>query len=164
MPAVVSICAAFALAGSARAQDDEVANGQYLKVAVIDLSEDDSVKLLGEAIHSALNHSDVLRNPDNRYFDSLLTGPLADEDQRPIRDARLDLATAESALEKPDPKGAETLARQGQELLAGVTPGAEVQALYADLSLVRGLALLDMHRAQDANFAFAFTHRLDPAR
>jgi len=45
-----------------------------------------------------------------------------------------------------------------------VIPTQQVQGLYADLSLVVGLAMLDEGRMQDATYAFALTHRLDPAR
>jgi hypothetical protein len=138
--------------------------GERRQVAVIDLSEDDQVRLLSGSLYETINASDTMMVPNKRGFDNYLTGSLYDEDRQRIEDAKTARTTAQTDLDEADSAGAADAAKRGQEYLAMVVPTPEVQALYADLSFYAGLAALDQGRAQDANLALALTHRLDPAR
>ncbi|MEO6774690.1 MAG: hypothetical protein ABI467_17075 [Kofleriaceae bacterium] len=134
------------------------------QVAVIDLSEDDQVRALSGALYQTINASDTMMVPNKRGFDNYLTGRLFDEDAEGIANAKAARTTAQTELDEADSAGAAAAAKRGQDDLAKVTPSTEVQALYADLSFLAGLAALDQGRAQEANLALALTHRLDPAR
>ncbi len=159
VPASVAICAVFATVHVVHA--DGPARRQ---VAVIDLSEDDAVKALSTSIYRALNLSEVLRVPDRRELETALTGPLLDEDGTHIQNARDDRGRAENELfTNYDAKQAGAEAGNGEIELQKVTPTDETRALYAQLSLLRGLALLDQHEPGGAARAFALTHRIDPA-
>jgi len=154
----VAICVVFAAARTGRADDQA-----RRQVAVIDLSADDTVRALADSLYRALNRSDVLRNPDRRGFESSLTGPLVDEDKVHVDSARDHRVAARAQLFTSfDAKAAEKEAGAGEVELQAVTPTAETRALYAELSLVHGLALLDRRDAVGAACAFALTHRLDP--
>jgi hypothetical protein len=144
--------------------DDATAAPERRQVAVIDLSEDEQVRTLSGALYKAINASDTMKVPNKRGFDNYLTGRLFDEDADGIENAKASRATAQTDLDEADSAGAAVAAKRGQEYLSKVTPSTEVQALYADLSFLAGLAALDQGRAQDANLALALTHRLDPVR
>lgn len=158
-----ALCFVLATIGSVRlahAQDEA-----RRQVAIIDLTEDDQVKTLSDQIYAAINKSDVLSSPDVRGFDPYLTGALFDEDSENLDRARRELASAETLYwTQLDSRGAEVQAVAGEKDLAQILPTAAAQAVYADLSLALGLALLDQHNAQEASLAFAFAHRLDPSR
>jgi hypothetical protein len=173
LPAWVAICAVLAVqVVPARAEDPpDAAPGAPVgdieprrPVAVIDLSGDESVNILSNALYTAINHSDVLRYPDNPGLVPFLVDKLYDEDSDNIKRAINDLTSAQSRLDEANAPGATTQARNGQIELAQVVPTPQVQALYADLSLVIGLAMLDEGRLQEATYAFALTHRMDPTR
>jgi len=134
------------------------------QVAVIDLSEDDKVRKLSGDLYVAINASDTMMVPNKRGFDTYLTGTLYDEDRDWIEKAKTARASAMTELDEANSIQAELDARTGQGYLARVTPSTEVQALYADLSFLAGLAALDQGKAQDANLALSLAHRLDPAR
>lgn len=157
VPASVAICAVLMMARVGLAEDQP-----RRQVAVIDLSEDKAVEDLSASIYRALNLSDVLRRPDRRQFEPYLTGPLLDEDSGHLENARNDRGGAEYQLfvEYNAPAAAKE-AGQGELELQAVTPTDEVRALYAALTLLKGLALLD-HDAGGAARAFALSHRLDP--
>ena len=134
------------------------------QVAVIDLSEDDKVRALSNALYSTINNSDTLKIPDLRGFDAELTGFLYDEDADPIKNAKGYRDQAQAVLDETKAGDAEGFARDGKKLLLKVKPTAEVQALYADLSLLEGLAELDQGKPAEAQRALGLTHRLDPTR
>lgn len=158
MPALVAICTVFATVRHAAAEEAR------RQVAVIDLSEDAAVQTLSAGIYKALNQSDVLRNPDQRQYDTYLTGPLFDEDKGRIDAAQRERQEAETALFAAfDAKAAVAAALDGEAELQYAVPTAETRALNARLTLLRGLALLDQHDAAGAARAFALTRRLDPS-
>jgi hypothetical protein len=158
VPASVAICAVLMMARASFGQDQP-----RRQVAVVDLSEDKAVEDLSASIYRALNVSDVLRVPDRRQFEQYLTGPLLDEDGGRIQSARNHRGLAENRLfVSYDSKDAATEAGYGEQDLQSVTPTDDVRALYAGLTLLEGLALLDRDPSGAAR-AFALTHRLDPA-
>jgi hypothetical protein len=158
VPASVAICAVLVMARVGSAEDQP-----RHQVAVIDLSEDKAAGDLSASIYRALNVSDVLRVPDRREFEQFLTGPLLDEDGDPIQHARNYRALADRALfVNYDSKAAEMQAGYGELELQAAKPTDEVRALYAELTLLEGLAQLDQHKLDGAERAFALTHRLDP--
>jgi hypothetical protein len=182
LPARVAICAVMLtaqLAGPVRADvpphaplpravvapaDPVVAPFDRRQVAVIDLSEDDQVRLLSGALYEAIFATDTMMVPNKRGFDTYLTGPLYDEDAEGIENAKTARAAAMSDLDEANSGGADAKASNGLAYLARVMPSTDIQMMYADLSFLAGLAALDQGRAQDANLALALTHRLDPAR
>ena len=143
---------------------DDASTTERRQVAVIDLSEDEKVRVLSGALYQTINASDTMMVPNKRGFDTYLTGSLFDEDAKWIADAKGARSTAQTDLDETDAAGAAEAAKRGQEYLAMVVPTTEVQALYADLSFLAGLAALDQGKAQEANLALALTHRLDPGR
>ncbi len=134
------------------------------QVAVIDLSEDESVRKLSGQLYTAINGSDVLKIPDKRGIDPWLFGKLYDEDAEPLEAAKRARDTAQALFDETKASDALAAARAGEAELALITPTTEAQALYADLALLEGLAALDQGHAQEANLALALTHRLDPSR
>ncbi|HEY1811829.1 MAG TPA: hypothetical protein VGG74_05700 [Kofleriaceae bacterium] len=163
VPASVAICAVYAflvalLAARVASADDQARR----QVAVVDLSAEDADKDLSDALYRALNLSSVLRVPDRRDFDQYLKGPLLDEDGGHIQAARNHFASAENELlNLYDSAAAVAEAANGESELQSVTPTDDVRALYAQLSLMRGLALLDQHDTAGATRAFELSHRLD---
>jgi len=157
VPASVAICAVLMMARVGFAEDQP-----RRQVAVIDLSEDTAVEDLSASIYRTLNRSNVLRRLDRRELEVYLTGTLLDEDHDRIESARNHRALADRQLfVSYDAKAAEMEAGYGELELQAVTPTDEVRALYAELTLLEGLALLE-HDAAGAERAFALTHRLDP--
>jgi len=142
----------------------EAVTPERRQVAVIDLSEDEKVRKLSGDLYVAINASDTMMVPNKRGFDMYLTGSLSDEEQNNVESAKTTRASALAYLDDADSEAAEAAAKNGQGLLAQVTPSPEVQGLYAELSFLAGLAELDQGKAQDANLALALAHRLDPAR
>ena len=142
----------------------EAVTPERRQVAVIDLSEDETVRKLSGDLYVAINASDTMMVPNKRGFDMYLTGSLSDEEQLNVEQAKTTRASALAYLDDADSEAAEAAAKNGQGLLAQVTPTPEVQVLYAELSFLAGLAELDQGKAQDANLALALAHRLDPTR
>ncbi len=171
LPARVAICAVLASLQTVRpafAEDppaaDADAPAERRQVAVIDLTEDEQVRELSGSLYTAINQSDGLMIPNTRDYDRDLTGPLVDEDGVNFNNAINDRAAAQTALDETRAGDAGTTARSGEKDLAMTVPITEGQALYADLSILTGLAALDQGRAQEANLALALAHRLDPQR
>jgi hypothetical protein len=158
VPALVAICVVFSTPRTSHAEDQA-----RVQVAVIDLSVDSTGAALVDIIYTALNKSELLRNPDKHTFDALLKGPLFDED-KPHFDTAKDKRDAAKSdlLTQYDSKQALRDTDLGLKELQLVTPTDDVRALYAELTLYRGLALLDQHDVAGAARAFALTHRLDP--
>ena len=144
--------------------DPQAAVPERRQVAVIDLTEDDQVRKLSEDLYRDAQCERYDGAPDQAGLGHLPHGALSDEDHLAIEYAKSARTTAMTDLDEADSAGAEEAAKNGQAYLAKVTPSSEVQALYADLSFLAGLAALDQGKAQDANLALALTHRLDPGR
>lgn len=134
------------------------------QVAVIDLTEDEQVRTLSGALYAAINQSDGLMIPNTRDYDRDLTGHLVDEDGIPLNNAINARAEAQARLDETQAIEAGTVARRGEQDLARIVPTADAQALYAELSILVGLAALDQGHAQEANLALSLAHRLDPSR
>jgi hypothetical protein len=164
VPAPAAVTAPAAPVAGPAAPPDDGATPERRQVAVIDLSEDENVRGLSGKLYETINASDTMMVPNKRGFDTYLTGSLFDEDAQGIAYAMSARTTAQTDLDETDAAGAATAAKTGQEYLAKVVPTTEVQALYADLSFLAGLAALDQGKAQEANLALALTHRLDPGR
>ncbi|MEO8548843.1 MAG: hypothetical protein ABI678_02675 [Kofleriaceae bacterium] len=175
LPTRVAICAVLVTAQLATVARADVANppdpvqeglatSERRQVAVIDLSEDDKVRALSNALYAMINNSDTLKIPDIRGFDADVTGPLFDEDAQALKDANGYRVQAQTTLDETKAADAEGYARDGKKLLLKVKPTQEIQALLADLAMLEGLADLDQGKLADAQRALALTHRLDPSR
>ncbi|MEO8841338.1 MAG: hypothetical protein ABI591_31870 [Kofleriaceae bacterium] len=173
LPAWVAICAVLTAqalparadgsAGEPSGAVDSEGNPERRQVAVIDLTEQDSVRELIGKLYTVLNNHVDLKTPNKRGFDTALTGRFYDEDHEHIATARKYLLSAQGYLDvEANAPTAVSQARLGQAELAQVVPTIQVQSLYADLSLVIGLALLDEGRSQEAAYALALVHRIEP--
>lgn len=170
-PARVALCAVLATLQAARPvraegppASEPDAPVERRQVAVIDLTEDEQVRALSGALYTAINQSDGLMIPNTRDYDRDLTGPLVDEDGPPLDRARIAAAEAQTSLDETKAAEAGSTARNGEKDLATISPTTDAQALYAELSILVGLAALDQGHAQDSNLALSLAHRLDPAR
>jgi hypothetical protein len=134
------------------------------QVVVIDLTDDPAAERLSGDLWNVIGSSDDFQSPKKRGFDPWLTGKFADEDSEHIAQAKVLLISAQSRLDEANAPTAVSEARSGQAQLAQVIPTVEAQSLYAELSLVIGLAMLDEGKAQEASYALALVHRLDPSR
>lgn len=174
LPAWVAICAVFAARiPRLHAEEPDAAPGtkplmpetqDRRQVAVIDLSEDPAVGALSEKIYGEVNGPlhDVLKIPDKRGLDSYLTGPMFDEAEEFVSRAIGDLKTAQTALDAADAERARSAAHDGERELAKVVPTSSNLNLYTDLTMIEGLAELELGHKQAAEYAFALTRRLDP--
>jgi hypothetical protein len=169
LPAWVAICAVLTVQmaparadGSGSDSDDE--NPKRRQVLVVDLTDDPVAGRLSGELYTTISSSDDFQSPNKRGFDPWLTGKFVDEDSDHIEQANVLLRSARSRLDEANAPTAVSEARSGQAELAQVLPTVEVQALYADLSLVIGLAMLDEGKAQEASYALALVHRIDPQR
>jgi hypothetical protein len=169
LPAWVAICAVLTVQmrparadGSGSDSDTSDESPKRRQVAVIDLTDDADNTLTGN-LWKAINASDDFQSPDKRDLDPWLTGRFVDEDSDHISQASVLLTSARSRLDEANAPTALSEARSGQAELAQAFPTPEVQALYVDLSLVVGLAMLDEGKAQEASYALALVHRLAPS-
>ena len=152
-------------ASDASDASDAEAPAERRQVAVIDLTEDDRVRALSGALYAAINQSDGLMIPNNsRDYDRDLSGQLVDEDGTPLNQAILARADAQTKLDETHAVEAGGAALSGEQFLAMIVPTTDAQALYAELSILVGLAALDQGHAQEANLALSLAHRLDPGR
>ncbi|CAN5547865.1 hypothetical protein BH11MYX1_BH11MYX1_42380 [soil metagenome] len=170
-PARVAICVVLATLQAVRpalADDppatDADAPVERRQVAIIDLTEDDQVRTLSGALYTAINQSDGLMIPNTRDYDRDLTGHLVDEDGISLNNATNARAEAQASLDETKASDAGTVARRGEQDLARIVPTADAQALYAELSILVGLAALDQGHAQESNLALSLAQRLDPSR
>lgn len=171
LPAWMAICAVLAaqtLPARADGSGDEPQaeeNPVRRQVAIIDLTADDSVTGgLYTDLWTAIGNSEVFKIPNKRSLDTWLTGKFLDEDSDHIAAAKIALTSALTRLDEANAPTAVSEARTGEAELAHVVPTSEVRSVYTDLSLVIGLALLDEGKLQEASYALALVHRLDPTR
>jgi hypothetical protein len=164
----VAICAVLAAQTlPARAQpagDEDSAVEPKRQVAIIDLTEDDAVSALSGDIYSAITASDALQTPNRRGFDPFLTGRFLDEDASQAGQAKSYLDNAKHHLDDANMPNAVTSSLNGKKSLAQTKPSASGRLMYSELALIDGLALLDQGRAEEAGWAMALSHRLDPSR
>ena len=153
---LAAVCIVLATVAPARADERR-------KVAVIDLSADPEAKSLRDALYGALIDHWALRPLDTEALNAALQGDFIDEDRDGLAAAQSARANAEDALGRFDFQAVAADAREGERALVAISPAAAAAAC-GDLSFDVGIAELQLHHANDASLAFAFAHRLDPAR
>jgi hypothetical protein len=153
---LAAVCTVLATVAPARADERR-------KVAVIDLSADPASKSLRDALYGALIDHWALRPLDTEGLNAALQGDFIDEDREGLAAAQAARANAEDALTRFDFQAAAADARDGERVLVSISPSAAAAAC-GDLSFDVGIAELELRQANDASLAFAFAHRLDPAR
>jgi hypothetical protein len=133
------------------------------RVAVIDLSADPEAKDLRDALYRELLGHWALQPLDRPALDAALQGEFLDEDRDALVRAAGKRGDAEAALARFDFQVAAALALEGEGALVTTTP-IHAAGPCGDLAFVAAIAQLDLHHGNDASVAFAFAHRLDPAR
>ncbi|MFT3692529.1 MAG: hypothetical protein QM831_05260 [Kofleriaceae bacterium] len=177
LPAWVAICAVFAaqfarvyadapfaIPGTQPLVQDPPARRQ---IAVIDLSEDPTAYDLSGKIYAYINQGpdrDLISIPDKRGLDAYLVNQLVDEESDYIDRAKDARKAAKDALDAANAEEARSKAQDGERQLAHTVPSAATLSLYTDLTMVEGLAQLELGKKQEAEWAFALTRRLDPNR
>ena len=131
-------------------------------VAVIDLSNDQSVRDIANKLNELLAAHSELAPPAISDGAALVDAPPLD-DENHLQDAQRKRKTAEANLAQRNFGEAAVDAIEGQEILLHVTP-RKALALYADLALALGQARLGEKKDAEAREAFALTYRLDPRR
>lgn len=130
-------------------------------VAVINLSDADATRALAQALDVELgNHPDLDRLSTD---DASALKNFIDDDKIPLENAQTNLRRANEELAQFNFDRAARQALEGQQELLTVTP-AVARHLYAELTLVLGLARLGAQDARGAAEAFAQVHRLEPTR
>ena len=131
-------------------------------VAVIDLSNDQSVRDVANKLNDLLAAHSELAPPAISDGAALVDAPPLDDENR-LLDAQRKRKAAEGNLAQRNFSEAAIDAAEGQEILLHVTP-RKALALYADLALALGQSKLGEKKDAEAREAFALTYRLDPRR
>jgi hypothetical protein len=131
-------------------------------VAVIDLSNDQSVRDVANKLNELLAAHSELAPPAISDGAALVDAPPLDDENR-LQDAQRKRKAAEGNLAQRNFGEAAIDAAEGQEILLHVTP-RKALALYADLALALGQSKLGEKKDAEAREAFALTYRLDPRR
>jgi hypothetical protein len=131
-------------------------------VAVIDLSNDPSVRDVASKLNELLAAHTELAPPAISDGAALVDAPPLDDDVH-LQDAQRKRRAAETDLAQRNFSDAARDAMEGQEILLHVTP-RKALTLFADLALALGQARLGEKRNAEAREAFALTYRLDPRR
>lgn len=140
------------------------ATGAYAEkrpVAVVNLSDEAPTRSLAYLLDVELSAHPELERLSTEDSGALIN--YTDDDGPHLDAARASLRRAEDEVNAFNFAGAAKQAIEGQIQLLTVTPSAAVR-LYADLTLVLGLARLGAHDDQGAAEAFAHVHKLDPTR
>jgi hypothetical protein len=130
-------------------------------VAVVNLSDEAPTRSLAYLLDVELSTHPELERLSTEDSGALIN--YTDDDGPHLDDARASLRRAEDELAGLNFAGAAKQSLEGQHQLLAVTPSAAVR-VYADLTLVLGLARLGAHDDQGAAEAFAHVHKLDPTR
>lgn len=140
-----------------------IAHAERRPVAVIALSEDPTTTKLAADLFVVLLGHPELQPITDATIPPELYGPFRDDDFDRIAAAVTAKHSAEAALVGYRFELAHQSAGEGQNELHRVNPTAAVLALYAQLSFVRGQALLGIPaQAAEAPIELARAHRLDP--
>ena len=140
------------------------ATGAYAEkrpVAVVNLSDEAPTRSLAYLLDVELSAHPELERLSTEDSGALIN--YTDDDGPHLDAARASLRRAEDEVNAFNFASAAKQAIEGQIQLLSVTPSAAVR-LYADLTLVLGLARLGAHDDQGAAEAFAHVHKLDPTR
>ena len=130
-------------------------------VAVVNLSDEAPTRSLAYLLDVELSAHPELDRLSTEDSGALIN--YTDDDGPHLDAARASLRRAEDELNGFNFAGAAKQAIEGQIQLLTVTPSVAVR-LYADLTLVLGLARLGAQDDQGAAEAFAHVHKLDPTR
>lgn len=141
------------------------AHAQRRPVAVVnlDLGSDPAPQELATQLDAVLREHPELRTLPAPGDTAALYERVDDDDTPRLARARNDLVLAEQQLEQFNPAQAVRIAEEGEQELLLVTPSLAAR-LFADLAFVRGRALLEEGRGDEARVAFAHSHTLDPTR
>jgi hypothetical protein len=156
------VCTIVCASGAVRAEDAPT-DTERRRVAIIDLSDDPGADSLRDDLYTELTRQPALTTTENRAFDSVLVGKFIDEDERHLQEAATRKSAAEAALLQFQYPDAAEAASAGLRALTEVSP-VKAAPLAADLAFYNGWAELFRKHAGEAGVAFAFVHRLDPAR
>ena len=140
-----------------------IAYAERRPVAVVDLAGDAATEKLAKDLNPVLQQHPDLRPISDPQIVPELFGPFVDDDTTNISNAQNAKVTAEERLARFEFQLAQESASNGLRDLEKVMPSSNALALYAQLSFVRGQALLGVPaRKTEAPTAFALAHRLDP--
>lgn len=154
-----------ALIGAIIVSVGATASAERRRVAVVnlDLGDQSAAKNLADQLDGVLaNHPDLDRLSESTDA-AALKDSIEDPDRQPLETARDFLARAEADLEAFNYPGVNLYTDTGQKALLSVSPAAAAP-LYADLTFVRGQALVNDGRIPEALVLFALVARLDPSR
>jgi hypothetical protein len=141
-----------------------IARAERRQVAVVDLSGELATATLAAELHRVLLGHPDLQPIQDPGIPAQLYGSFPRGDGRALEDAVVSKETAEGSLAKYRFELAQQSASNGQEFLRSAAPSTPVTRAYAQLSFIRGQALLGLPKqASEAPQEFALAHRLDPS-
>ncbi|HSK03265.1 MAG TPA: hypothetical protein VK932_18565 [Kofleriaceae bacterium] len=133
-------------------------------VAVVALADDPRAESFANLIGTTLVHHDTLAPLEPGSMIGALVGEFLDESRDKIASAEGIRVRAEGALDSFVFPVAIATAQVGHESLHTVVPTTHAIALYAELSLILGIAKLGEERGDEAARFFGLVHRLTPGR
>jgi hypothetical protein len=133
-------------------------------VAVVALADDPRAESFANLIGTTLVHHDTLAPLEPGSMIGALVGEFLDESRDKIASAEGIRVRAEGALDSFVFPVAIATAQVGHESLHTVVPTTHAIALYAELSLILGIAKLGEDRGDEAARFFGLVHRLTPGR
>jgi hypothetical protein len=133
-------------------------------VAVVALADDPGAESFANLIGTTLVHHDTLAPLEPGSMIGALVGEFLDESRDKIASAEGIRIRADGALGNFVFPVAIATAQVGHESLHTVVPTTHAIALYAELSLILGIAKLGEDRGDEAARFFGLVHRLTPGR